>query len=419
MYSKKIFIALVLLISIFQLAVSQNNTNSPYTRFGYGDVTESTPAELRGMGGVSITNYSKNTINPVNPASYSSVDSLTFMFDVATGFRYSRFSDKTGASSNTFNGNLEYITLRLPLGKSWGFSAGLLPYSFSGYAFTQSDSLTMLVYPGEAEKKIGYTQSFIGNGGFYQVYSGLSFRAFNHISLGANVYYMFGDINNYRTLVESNSSSSSTVYNNKIHASDFRLRYGLQLFNTFNKRHTVTLGLIYENKTKLNGSFSETLNDSVLGAVGGSELPQLFGAGLSYNLDDKLTIGMDYKMQSWGNSLFFGHKDSLVNSSSFSLGAEYIPNPRGRKMSERIRYRIGLNTSNPYYKVGTQTLPNNFGLSLGIGIPMRDNFTNKISYINAALEYGKIGSNSMLREDYLKLTISASFNELWFFKRKL
>ena len=139
MQHRNIFFAALLLLSSIQL-VSQNNTNSPYTRFGYGDLTEGTASELRGMGGVGIANRSKSTINVLNPASYSSVDSLTFQFDVGAGARFSHFMTKGtdgNLSNSAFNANLEYLTMRFPLGKWLGFSAGLLPYSFSGYNFFQ------------------------------------------------------------------------------------------------------------------------------------------------------------------------------------------------------------------------------------------------------------------------------------------
>ena len=417
MYSKKNFIVVVITLLTLQSAFSQNNTNSPYTRFGYGDVTEATPTELRGMGGTSIANNSKSTINPVNPASYSGVDSMTFMFDIGAGLRYSRFSD-LNTTAGTMNANLEYITMRFPLAKSLGFSAGLLPYSFVGYAFSLSDSISMPVAPSETPRKIGFTQSYLGSGGFYQVYTGLGYKMFNHVALGVNAYYLFGNANNYRSVYVS-SASASTTYNNQITASDFRLRYGLQFFNTFNKKHDVSLGFIFENKTKLNGNFYNVENDTTILTDNKFELPMTLGVGFNYRYNNKLTIGMDYKLQSWKDADFFSKKDSLVNASTFSIGAEYIPNPLGRKKTDRFKYRIGLNTSNPYYKIGTQTLPNNFGISLGVGIPMRDNFSNRVSYVNAALEYGKMGSNSTLREDYLKLTFSAMLDEVWFFKRKL
>lgn len=308
--------------------------------------------------------------------------------------------------------------MRFPLGKYMGFSAGLLPYSFTGYSFSQSDSISVPVSSSEDEEKVGYTKTYGGSGGFYQVYSGLSLRLFNHIALGTNLYYMYGSINNFSSDYDSYSASNYSLIH-QIKGSGVRLRYGLQVFNTFKNNHKVSLGFIYENKTKLNGEYQELLNSTVKSTVTGFETPQLIGAGVNYSLNNRLTVAVDYKQQAWANTQFFGKTDSLVNSTTISAGAEYIPNPMGNKISDRFYYRVGFNTSNPYYKVGSTPLPNSFGLSLGIGIPIRENYTNKFNYLNASLEYGKAGSNSILRDDYLKLTFSSSFNGFWFFKRKL
>jgi len=405
-----------LLFSALQFAVCQNNTNSPYTRFGYGDVTESTATELRGMGGVSLGNRSKNTINTVNPASYSSVDSLTFMFDVAGSARYTRFSDKNG-SNKTFNANLEYLNMRLPLNKWVGLSLGVQPYSFVGYNFSQADSLQMPTnQPNEDVKYINYYSLFNGAGGFSQIYGGLSANFLKHISIGFNAYYVFGDVSNYRSLVFQESSSTaynSVVYTNSISASDFRFRYGIQLYNTFAEKHDVVLGAIYENKNKFNAKFTAIASDSTLNTNSNFELPQTLGIGISYTYNKKLTIGVDYTKQSWGNALFFNKTDSLRNTTKLAFGAEYIPNPIGRKYSDRIRYRVGFNTVNPYYNIGTTTT-NNYVFSFGVGLPTK---TGK-SILNTSIEYGKMGS-SALKENYLKLTFSASINEFWFMKPKL
>lgn len=417
MINKKILFAAILLITTAHFAVSQNNTNSPYTRFGYGDISDATATELRGMGGVSLGNRSQNTINSVNPASYSSVDSLTFMFDLGAGMRFSHFSDSKN-SNNTLNANLEYMTMRFPLAKWLGFSAGLLPYSLVGYNFSQSDSLQIpRNSPSENPYKVGYQQTFSGSGGLSQLYGGLSVGLFKHISLGANLYYLFGDVSNYRTLTfGATTGYSPSLYTNQLKASDFKLRYGLQAYHTFAGKHDVTLGIIYENKSTLNGEFTSVLNNDTLRSVKGFELPQTLGVGLSYTFDKKLTVGMDFTQQKWGDALFFGKKDSLVNTSKIAFGAEYIPNPTGRaKYSDHIRYRVGFSTTNQYYRFGSGSQPNNYVVSVGVGLPTR---TGK-SMMNAALEYGKIGSSSLLREDYLKLTFSASINEFWFFKPKL
>ena len=55
---------------------AQNNTNSPYTRFGYGELADRSFGAGRAMGGVGYGLRSSKQINPLNPASYSCMDSL-------------------------------------------------------------------------------------------------------------------------------------------------------------------------------------------------------------------------------------------------------------------------------------------------------------------------------------------------------
>lgn len=414
------FLIAFLFILFAQTLLGQNNTNSPYTRFGYGEVVEGTPTELRGMGGVGLANRSMHTINAMNPASYTSVDSLTFMFDLGAAIRFSNFSAKDSLgnpiSNKSFNANLEYITFRFPFSKWLAFSAGMLPYSFVGYNFIQRDTIPMRVATPEDAKNIGFRQSFNGTGGFSQVYGGLSVALLNHVSVGVNAYYLFGSIDNNRALVFDNSTYNTSVYANQIKATDFRLRYGVQLYNTFAEKHNVTLGFIYENRSKLDGTYTGKLNNVELKSNKEFELPQVFGLGLNYNYNDRLTIGVDYMRRNWKDATYFGKKDSLASTNKFGFGLEYIPNPVGRnKYSDHIRYRVGFNMQDQYFSPTIGKRANDFVVSLGIGLPT---LTGK-SLMNLALEYGKIGSNSLIREDYLKLSFSASINEYWFFKPKL
>ena len=303
--------------------------------------------------------------------------------------------------------------MRFPLTKWLGFSAGMQPFSLVGYNFNQRNSLLM---EGKTDT-IRHQQSFNGSGGISQVYAGLSVNLFNHVSLGANAYYVFGDANHYAIQSFDNTNGfNPSYYNKKIKVNDFKLRYGLQVYNTFANKHYVTLGLIYESKNRLNGEFTATLNNDTIKNISGFELPCTFGAGVTYTYNKKLTVGFDYVQQGWGDALFFGKTDTLVNTSKYAIGLEYIPDPTSRlRYSDLIRYRVGFCTSNQYYKVDNVLQPRNFIVSAGIGFPTR---TGK-SILNFALEYGKIGSVNRLREDYLKLTFSTSINEFWFFKPKL
>ena len=434
MYKNKLFLLVFSLFIYVQFSASQNNTNSPYTRFGYGDVNDANNGEQRAMGGVSIGSRSSASINTMNPASYSSVDSMTFMFDVGASALVSHFS-QSGASVNKHNANLEYITMQFPLTKWMGFSAGVLPYSFVGYDFSAKDTLLNKSGGNSVADSITSTQSFIGNGGFTQVYMGLSVNLFKHVSLGINSYYMFGTINHYRdqsfgsttTNTISSSDYTSSTRKTSITANNFRFRFGAQFYNTFDKKHDVTLGVIYEPKIKLSGDFTQittgVLNDTIDQNHTGYtnyrfELPSLFGVGVNYCYDKKLTIGIDYSLQQWKNTEYYSKKDTLSNRSKLAVGIEYQPNYKGRYFTQRIRYRAGFNVSDSYYKVDGVSQPKNYSLTCGLGLPLYNRANNSTTMLNASFEYGKLGS-TVLREDYYKFTLSIAFNEHWFMKRKL
>lgn len=413
----KIHLFLLVLFFIFtQLSVAQNNTNSPFTRFGYGEIVDDNSGEQRAMGGVGISTRNNSSINAMNPASYSAVDTMTFMFDLGLTGLISRFSDVNG-TKQTYNSNLEYVNMQFPITKWMGFSAGLLPYSFSGYSFFNADSVQLS--NTTATPTYGqYTTSYSGTGGVSQVYSGVGMKFFDHISIGVNAYYMFGEVINNRSLVFTSADFNSSTEVNSIKVSNFRFRYGMQLFHTFAEKHTATLGVIYENKAPFNGKFIQThfaIPADTITYDNDFELPMTFGVGLSYKYDNKLTLGIDYTTQKWGEAMFFGKTDSLRNRSKIAIGTEYIPNPRGNKYLERIRYRAGLNMHDPYYKLTAIAPAKNFGISFGIGLPLKTSNT----IINATVEYGKVGEKAVFREDYFKLTFNATFNEGWFFKRKL
>lgn len=400
--------------------MGQNNTNSPYTRFGYGELVDTNSAEQRAMGGVAYALRNKTMINPANPASYSVVDSTSFMFDLGLTGLLSGFSDSNNNRIFSFTSNLEYINLQFPITKWLGFSAGMLPYAFSGYNYYDVDSIQVSDDNANPDYK-RYTNSFVGNGAITQLYAGVGMQFFDFIAIGANAYYMMGGSSNSSSLIfnDNEFSSATSLQDNAIAVNSLRFRYGLQLFHTFKTKHEVVLGAVYEHPSPLRGDFTQynygipTDTVSYNYAFG---LPMNLGVGLNYNYDNNLSLFADYMFQNWSDVQYFGKKDSLNNRFKIAAGVEYIINPRGNKYVDRMRYRAGFNIHNPYYKLdGATVAPKNFGISFGVGLPLRT--TNTM--INASFEYGKVGDKSLLRQDYFKLTFNAVFNENWFFKRKL
>jgi len=66
-----------------------NNTTSPYSRYGLGDLHHYGYGRTAAMGGASIGSRHSVQINSANPASYNSNDSLSFIFDFGIDGKYS------------------------------------------------------------------------------------------------------------------------------------------------------------------------------------------------------------------------------------------------------------------------------------------------------------------------------------------
>ncbi len=399
----KLYILITLLFFSICALQAQNSTSSPYSRFGYGELNDNVPGAYRAMGGVGVGMRSNQVINPAQPASFSAVDSTSFMMDIAASAMWTQYVDMNG-TKNKANGNLEYLTLQFPLWKYIGFSAGVLPYSSVGYDFALQD----------VTEAYNATKAYSGSGGLTQVYGGLSFNIVDWVAVGANIYYMFGETTNTRTLTFADGGMRAVSMTNTLRANDVHFRYGLQVFHTFGD-HAFTIGGVFENKSNLNMRFQQietTTNDTVALTTDGFELPMVWGVGASYTWARRLTIAADYSTTDWSKTQFFGVTDSLRTRSKLAVGLEYVHNPFGRKYWHHMAFRLGASVTDSYLK---NISAKDYVVSLGLGFPLQ----NVGTVINTTFEYGHRGTQSILSENYLRFTISASINESWFFKRKL
>jgi len=419
MHKNRIVCALAA-VTICIASLAQNNTNSPYTRYGLGEIRDPGFGRSQAMGGIGYGVRDRMTINPANPASYSAIDSMTFLFDFGISGLTSRFSDATG-SKNTRNGNLDYLALEIPLGKFLGASVGIMPYSASGYNYTVSGS-ERLAGIGDT---LNTTQNFSGKGGITQLYGGLSVKLFNHVALGVNAIYLFGSNEYDRTLsVTDISDATRTTHSTSeyivIDVNSFNVRLGGQYFANIGTKHAFTIGAMFEPKMNLHGSYNMLVLglDSTIKSPTSHyfETPMQIGAGVSYTYDKRLTVGADFLMQQWAKAKYFGQTGVLNNRTKISLGGEYIDNPFGKTYLQRMSFRAGANYSNSYVNVNGYS-PTQTAFTCGLGFPLR---ASK-SVINTSFEYGIVGKATTysIRENYFRFTLNLTLDEMWFFKRKL
>jgi hypothetical protein len=407
-----------MLIGIQVALVAQNNTNSPYTRYGYGTLADRSFGAGRSMGGVGYGLRSSRQINPMNPASYSSMDSLTFLFDAGASMYFSRYSDGTNRQKN-INGNLEYFAMQFPLWKNrLAMSAGILPYSHVGYDFWTAN-----------EGDVTYPEHFSGTGGLSEVYAGLSVDLWRkRLAVGANISYMFGNIDHRSVtpLSASVSSTASDVYTMKqVDVHNMKYDFGLQYTHPVSKTERVTLGVAWSPAMRLKTTsydqvaFNSTFTQMISADTAwnrGFDLPHSLGTGLSYVKDNKLMLAADVTWQSWSQAKFFDRTGDFNDRIRVAAGGEYIPNNFTRLYLNRVRYRAGVHYSNSYAKFKGSGY-NEYGACVGAGFPMLDNR----SFINASLEYVRVEpeTKALIREQYFRITISYTFNERWFAKLKL
>ena len=63
------------------IAMAQTSSNSPYTRYGFGELSDQHFGNSKAMGGIAYGLRNGFQVNAANPASYTAIDSLTFIFD--------------------------------------------------------------------------------------------------------------------------------------------------------------------------------------------------------------------------------------------------------------------------------------------------------------------------------------------------
>ncbi len=396
-----------------------NNGNTAYSRYGYGSMAETSFVRNRGMGGIGIGLRSNQQTNTMNPASYTAIDSLTFLFDVGVNFGLTRYAED-GLSEKEWSGGLDYLAMQFPMGKYFSGSFGILPYSYVGYDYGTVDSIST----GAEDDVLKYVKQYTGTGGLNKVYLGFGAMPFKWMSLGVNAGYIFGEIGNNYSVTFSDGTSTPTYSTKAISARALELQFGVQLTHTFEEKHNITLGGTFTPKMNMKLDTEDIIASTESDTTSVDydlSIPQSIGVGATYIYDNRLTVGFDIEKTYWADVK--GLNESLKpqsglyrNTVRYAVGAEYLPSLTDRKYFNRMRYRAGFNYSDSYVLVKNRST-REMGMTLGIGLPI----SGQKSMVNIAFEYVNVKPEmrNMLSENYFQLNLGLTFNEFWFFKNKL
>ena len=450
---------IVLLFLVIHSSVLMAQENSPYSRYGIGDLLNGSNIATRAMGGISAA-YSDYgilgapfNINLANPASLGFLTNTknfsNTIFDIGTEVNWRTLKSNNNTSKYTSaNAIISYLQVAFPVssskmekkGTSWGVSFGLRPISRVSYKVEQNGRIA----------GIDSTNAlYEGNGGINQVNvsTGVRFigkgKAKNEFSIGLSSGYTFGNrsfstrmsiINDSIDFYKSNSEVQSRFGGVFLNAG---LQYEIHLTNGSKLRLGGYANLqqtLNASQNSINETFGYDLSGGVVpidsvyktsDVAGQMKIPATYGAGFTYQSKNKQwLVGADFETTSWANFRYYGEKENIQSTCTVKAGAEFYParfNAASNRYWNYIKYRSGFYYGPDYVKLKESR--NRYAVTVGAGFPLTTPrlIQSRGEYValNTSFELGSVGNNTStgFRESNMRVNVGISMNARWFQKR--
>ena len=179
------FLLMLSFMLISGIAFSQDN--SPYSRYGIGDLTPSGNILTRSMGGVNAAYIDHLSVNFNNPASFAfyqsyrekkskKLSSGRALLDIGIDLE-NRSLIESDNPDNFVAHNLtfSYLQVAVPVRQNWGLSFGLRPISRVSYNIIRNERLYDPISGNNIDSVVTHFQ---GDGGAYLASIGTGFAVF-------------------------------------------------------------------------------------------------------------------------------------------------------------------------------------------------------------------------------------------------
>lgn len=419
-FKRILFFTIVLLPA---LGVAQGQTTNPYSYFGIGNTYEQGNIRTLGMGGVNLAVRSNIHISLNNPASYTGIDSLSFVANA--GLQSTMATYRTNEQNSTYSSTtIDHLTFAFPITKWLKTSIGLVPYSTVGYEVQQEEILDF---------NVKIRNLYAGSGGLDRVNLGNAISLGKNFSIGLNTSYYFGRIEHRKTVLFPDSAYiKNTRLNERNFVSGLQFTLGSQLFIPTGKNSAIGLAATFSPeaifKTKTDYLAITFVGDEVgyeaqidtiynwNGLDTETILPYTYGFGISWENKNKLLVAADIMFDNWDSFIYLNQDTDFSDKLKASFGIEFIPTSNTlSNYLKLIHYRFGVR----YNKMGlslNNTELKEYAISVGFGLPLR----KSSSILNLGMEIGQSGTieNSLIQERFFKVALGISIRESWFRKGK-
>jgi len=391
---------------------AQSN-NSPYSILGIGDIDDNFYNRTSGLANTGIALRSDRFLLNNNPASFSGLTNQVLFGEIGMkGAIVNYYGSGVNAAANQSSDiTFKRLVIATKLFKHLGTSVGLLPYSSQNYEFNSP-----LTIQGTYNEQIN--EYYQGSGGINRAYLTNAYDFLNHVSVGVNVSYLFGSLQ--QKLVYQNLAGSELLSQNVTTGmTNIYVDYGLQLYTKIGSQWNLSVGGTFANKTNLNpntnililaSDSTQLLNEGSLQPSLLTQLPLTYGVGLALTRNHKFTILADYKYQNWSSLHYSFFNYALQDSRRYSVGFEYSRSKKSYNGFIETGYlQAGFYYNATYVNAYGQQITD-IGGTLGIGI----NSKRTLLAYCISLQYGEKGKNStqLIQEKYINLNLAINFGEI-------
>jgi hypothetical protein len=406
--------------------------NSPRSKYGLGDIVPAGNIITRSMGGLSTPYFDYQSVNFLNPATYSKLSVTTFDLGFELDTRTLREVNGSG-KFNSGSANVSYVMLGIPVMRDksgttrLGATLGLRPNTRISYKIQTNERI---------ENVDSVSSLYEGNGGSYEFIAGAGLRLGN-LSIGFNAGYLFGTkdysskrIFNNDTVAyyKSNHETKSTFGGLSLvggaqyairlsRGTNLRLAGSGQVERTYKASRDVNVETFQYD---VNGGVFRI--DSVYGeknAKGELVYPSSYSFGFMIEKELEWSFGSEFRTANWGDYRFFGQSEALRNAWTINVGGQWTPDMlRGENYFSRVTYRVGAFYGKDYIKIDNDVPV--LGITAGAAFPIRRSaYTNQYTVVNTSFEVGRRGNNNnSIKENFFRFALGISLSDKWFVKKK-
>jgi hypothetical protein len=418
--------------------------NSPYSRYGLGDLFPNQHVATRAMGGISATWRDLVAVNTSNPASYANLQRISY--DLALTIDSRTLQDNVNPRNyRSTNFMPAYVTIGFPIStkRNLGMVFGVRPVTRINYNVESNSRLSGI----DSIKSI-----YEGNGGLNQVFIGLGKR-WKGLSVGANVGYLFGKKETSTKILLINDTvtyypgmrTSNVTFNNPF--ANIGIQYEMVLKNRYDtsaKRNIthqtyIRFGATGSIKQDVRASEDVTENTFTYNASGGISaidsvrrrtnirgtitLPTTYTVGVAVgrrlggfsNAPDQFLVSAEYTNTRWSQYRYYGQRDKVQDNWTARFGIQFTPNPFDNRFVRTTTYRLGFYTGQDYLIPENRAI-NISALTVGGTFNIRKfrMYDNQFTQVSTALELGRRGgTNNSISENFIRLSVGFSLTDIW------